>query len=80
MAAGPLPPERQQEVFAALIAAQDAGATPWDSWELVSREFGVPLAEVPGIEEAGTADRWWPPAYGTLNRYVFRVAPSELTS
>ena len=53
-----------------MLAAQDAGATRWESWEFVSREFGIPLADVPGIEEAGMAGRWPPLTFATLEELI----------
>ena len=60
----------QKKVFAALVTAQDAGATRWHSWELVSLEFSIPLADVAEIEVAGMAGRWWPLTYGTLGELI----------
>jgi hypothetical protein len=52
--------ERRMEVFAALVAAQDGGATVRTSRHLMAKRFGLPVADVERIEREGL-DNGWPP-------------------
>ncbi len=52
--------ERRMEVFAALVAAQDQGASVATSRHLIARRFGLPVEEVEKIESEGI-DQQWPP-------------------
>ena len=52
--------ERRREVFAALVAAQDAGLSVNDSREQVAREQGLSAEQVREIEREGI-DAQWPP-------------------
>jgi hypothetical protein len=51
---------RRQEVFLALVVAQDQGASPGASRAEVARRFGVALDGVRDIEREGL-DAGWPP-------------------
>jgi hypothetical protein len=48
------------EVFAALVAAQDQGASVRVSRHLMARRFEIPVEEVERIEREGL-DQQWPP-------------------
>jgi len=52
--------EQRMEVFAALVASQDQGASVPTSRHLVARRFGLPVEEVERIEREGL-DQQWPP-------------------
>ena len=51
---------RRMEVFAALVAAQDQGASVRVSRHLMARRFEIPVEEVERIEREGL-DQQWPP-------------------
>jgi hypothetical protein len=55
-----LSPERRQDVFAALVAAQDSGLPVPQSRKLISERFGIGEGEVRLIEREGL-DNHWPP-------------------
>lgn len=48
------------EVFAALVACQDGGASVATSRHLMAKRFGLPVEEVARIEREGL-DQGWPP-------------------
>jgi hypothetical protein len=50
----------RQELFAALVEAQDAGAGVPVSRELVAKRFGVSMAMVKAVEREGIAEAWPP--------------------
>ena len=50
----------RQELFAALVEAQDAGASVPMSRELVAKRFGVSVATVRAVEREGIAEAWSP--------------------
>ena len=52
--------ERRQEVFAALVDAQDNGLPVPQSRQLISERFGISEGEVRLIEREGL-DNNWPP-------------------
>jgi hypothetical protein len=52
--------EKRMEVFAALVAAQDTGASVQTSRHLMARRFGLTVTEVERIERQGI-DHQWPP-------------------
>ena len=52
--------ERRMEVFAALVASQDEGASVATSRHLMARRFGLPVETVEQIEREGL-DQQWPP-------------------
>jgi hypothetical protein len=54
------PVERRMEVFAALVAAQDQGASVATSRHLIARRFAIGVEEVEQIEREGI-DQQWPP-------------------
>jgi hypothetical protein len=54
------PVERRMEVFAALVAAQDQGASVATSRHLIARRFAIAVEEVERIEREGI-DQQWPP-------------------
>jgi len=56
----PLSKERRQEVFHALVQAQDGGASVEDSRRHTARLFDISTAEVRRIEREGL-DACWPP-------------------
>ena len=56
----PASKDRRQEVFRALVLAQDAGASVQDSRADTARGFGLSLEEVRGIEREGIASGWPP--------------------
>ena len=56
----PLPEDRRQAVFAALVAAQDGGLAVVASRETVAKQFGLTPDEVQAIEREGL-DSGWPP-------------------
>ena len=58
MASSIVPIERRREVFAAIVAAQDAGQTVAESHESVAEAFGVTKAQVKAIEKEGLAAEW----------------------
>ena len=51
---------RRREVFAALVAAQDAGLGVKESREAVARQFGVDSETVAEVEDEGL-EKAWPP-------------------
>lgn len=55
-----LPEDRRKAIFAALVEAQDAGATVAASRRQVAEQFGVTLEQVEAAEREGIA-RQWPP-------------------
>jgi hypothetical protein len=55
-----LPEARRKEAFAALIAAQDAGASVPASRAKVAADFGVEVDEVVSIEKEGVQEQWPP--------------------
>lgn len=57
---GPLPESRRQEIFLALVDAQDHDLGVAESRRLVSERFGVSESQVRLIEREGL-DRQWPP-------------------
>jgi len=56
----PLSKERRQEVFLALVEAQDGGATVQDSRLRAARQFGLEADEVRRIEREGIEGDWPP--------------------
>jgi len=52
--------ERRKEVFAALVAAQDQGASVQTSRHLMAKRFGVSVEDVERIEREGLDQRWPP--------------------
>ena len=52
--------ERRMEVFAALVAAQDQGASVATSRHLIARRYGMPVEEVAQIESEGIEQQWPP--------------------
>ena len=56
----PLSKERRQEVFLALVEAQDGGATVQDSRLRAARQFGLEADEVRRIEREGIEGGWSP--------------------
>jgi hypothetical protein len=56
----PLSKERRQEVFHALVRAQDGGASVEDSRRHIARLFDISTAEVRRIEREGL-EACWPP-------------------
>ena len=56
----PMSKERRQEVFRALVQAQDGGATVQDSRLQAARLFGLETDEVRRIEREGI-EGGWPP-------------------
>ena len=56
----PVSKERRQEVFRALVEAQDGGATVQDSRLRAARQFGLEATEVRRIEREGI-EGGWPP-------------------
>lgn len=56
----PMSKERRQEVFRALVEAQDAGATVPDSRLRAARQFGLEADAVRRIEREGI-EGGWPP-------------------
>jgi hypothetical protein len=52
--------ERRMEVFAALVACQDGGASVPTSRHLIARRFGLMVEDVERIEREGL-DQGWPP-------------------
>ncbi len=54
------PESRRKEIFLALVAAQDGGASVVESRRLVAQHFGVAEQEVRRIEREGI-DNEWPP-------------------
>ena len=55
-----LPEDRRKAAFAALIEAQDAGATVAASRQQVADQFGVTVKQVEAVEREGLS-RQWPP-------------------
>lgn len=55
-----LPVDRRREVFAALVARQDAGLSVPESREAVGREYGVGARLVLAIEREGIKANWPP--------------------
>ncbi len=55
-----LPEPLSRTIFAALVAAQDAGASVPDSRLGVATKFGVEVDDVRRVEREGL-DREWPP-------------------
>ncbi len=51
---------RRQEIFRALVEAQDGGASVAESRKLVAQHFGVSEQEVRSVEREGL-DNEWPP-------------------
>jgi hypothetical protein len=56
----PLPDDRRREIFAALVAAQDAGVPVAQSRAQVAEHFDVTPQTVAVIEREGM-DNEWPP-------------------
>ena len=56
----PMSKERRQEIFRALVEAQDGGATVQDSRLQAARQFGLEADEVRRIEREGI-EGGWPP-------------------
>ena len=52
--------DRRKEIFAALVEAQDKGASVRTSRAMIARKFNVPEEEVTVIEREGL-DQGWPP-------------------
>jgi hypothetical protein len=59
-AAGHIPLGRRQDIFRALVAAQDGGISVPDSLQDVAQKFGVTEAEVRRVVREGL-DGEWPP-------------------
>jgi hypothetical protein len=57
---GRLPESRRQEVFLALVDAQDHDMAVAQSRQLVAERFGITEEQVREIEREGL-DRQWPP-------------------
>ena len=55
-----VPPATRRAAFAALVAAQDAGATVAASRDEVAKEYGLTPEQVRAIEREGM-ERQWPP-------------------
>lgn len=55
-----LPEDRRREVFAALVAKQDAGLGVIESREVVGREYKLDARLVLAIEQEGLASEWPP--------------------
>ena len=55
-----IPVERRKEVFAALVAAQDAGLDVAASRKKVAADYGHTLKTIEKIEKEGL-DAQWPP-------------------
>ncbi len=55
-----LPEERRQEIFRAVVEAQDGGASVVESRKQVVKRFGVTERELRQIETEGL-DNEWPP-------------------
>jgi hypothetical protein len=58
--AGPLTVDRRRAVFAALVAAQDGGASVADSRAADGQRYAVTESQVRLIEREGI-DKGWPP-------------------
>ena len=56
----PLAEDRRQEIFAALVAAQDQGVGVAQSRAEVAARFGLTVEALAGIEREGM-DKEWPP-------------------
>jgi hypothetical protein len=56
----PLSDERRQEIFYALVTAQDQEMEVSQSRQYVAQRYGVPEAQVKEIEREGL-DKDWPP-------------------
>jgi hypothetical protein len=56
----PLPPERRQEIFRALIEAQDTGLDVPASRKAVAERYCVSVGDIRQIEREGL-DHEWPP-------------------
>ena len=54
------PEERRQEIFRALLEAQDQGMNVPDSRKLIAERFGVTEGKIRQIEREGL-DGQWPP-------------------
>jgi hypothetical protein len=59
-AASPLPEARRQEIFLALVAAQDSAMSVPESRQYIADRFGVQEPEVRQIEREGL-EKGWPP-------------------
>ncbi len=55
-----LPEPLRRTIFAAIVAAQDAGASVPDSRAIVAKKHGIDVDEVKRIEREGL-DAEWPP-------------------
>ena len=55
-----LPEPRRQEVFLALVEAQDQGTAVAQSRKLIAERFGLSENQIREIEREGL-DRQWPP-------------------
>ncbi len=55
-----MPEQRRQEIFAALVMAQDDGVDAPESRSVVAARFGVSEERVRQIEREGK-DKDWPP-------------------
>jgi hypothetical protein len=55
-----LPEERRREIFAAVVAAQDGGASVVDSRRSVASRFALPPKKVAEIEAEGVENDWPP--------------------
>ena len=51
---------RRQEIFLALVEAQDAGASVEESRKLIAGRFGVTTEQIRRIEQEGL-ENGWPP-------------------
>ena len=56
----PVPEPTRRAAFAALVAAQDAGATVAESRQQVAAEYGLTPAQLAAVEREGM-ERQWPP-------------------
>ena len=60
MSESTIPDERRKEMFAALVEAQDKGASVRTSRAMIARKFEVTEAEVQAMRREGM-DQGWPP-------------------
>lgn len=54
----------RRAAFAALVAAQDEGASLCQSRAMVARVYGVAPEDLPALEQEGLDRGWLPPARG----------------
>jgi hypothetical protein len=55
-----LPEAQRQEIFQALVEAQDQGQSPTQSRRTIAERFGISDRQLRDIEREGI-DRQWPP-------------------